>query len=302
MANHTTNGDYYGLPTRIIANAHLRLEFLAQAGPRIVRLSLSGSEQNLLAETPNIKWTTPYGEYYLWGGHRLWHAPEAMPRSYMPDNTGLDIEDLPSGVRLRQPVEAATGIRKTIEVHLHADQPKLTLTHSLQNEGEQPVELAPWAITQLPLGGLAVLPHQSDAPPDQLLPDRHLVLWAYTRLQDARLRLTDEYVFVQALADERACKIGLMNYQGVMGYLRQGVFFVKRFQPRPGEPHPDQSCNAEIYCKDVCLELETLGPLCCLEPGDSVTHIETWELYSGIDVPVTYENVSALLESLGSPL
>jgi hypothetical protein len=43
-----TSGDFYGLPTRIISNQHLWLEFLAGAGPRIVRLSLAGSDENLL--------------------------------------------------------------------------------------------------------------------------------------------------------------------------------------------------------------------------------------------------------------
>jgi len=30
----------------------------------------------LLAETPNVHWRTPHGEYHLRGGHRLWTAPE----------------------------------------------------------------------------------------------------------------------------------------------------------------------------------------------------------------------------------
>ena len=51
--------DFQGLPTRIIKNALISLEYLAEAGPRIVRLSAFGKE-NLFADIPN-KVSTIYG-------------------------------------------------------------------------------------------------------------------------------------------------------------------------------------------------------------------------------------------------
>ncbi|HUC20564.1 MAG TPA: hypothetical protein VMR98_03680, partial [Candidatus Polarisedimenticolaceae bacterium] len=87
--------DFDSLPTRTLDNGFLRMEALADAGPRIMHLSAFGS-QNLLAKlTPSAKRTTPYGDYYFMGGHRFWHAPEDLPRSYIPDNDGLITEDLP---------------------------------------------------------------------------------------------------------------------------------------------------------------------------------------------------------------
>jgi len=66
-----STGDFHGLPTRSIGNQHLRIEFLAEAGPRIVRLFVGGGDDNLLAELPEVKMETPYGDYSLYGGHRL---------------------------------------------------------------------------------------------------------------------------------------------------------------------------------------------------------------------------------------
>ena len=43
--------DFHGLPTRILNNGLLSLEFLAEAGPRIVRLSAFGKD-NLFADIP----------------------------------------------------------------------------------------------------------------------------------------------------------------------------------------------------------------------------------------------------------
>ena len=59
--------------------------------------------------------STPYGDYYFRGGHRIWHAPEAMPRTYIPDGE-LQITELPDGVLLESPTEPGTGIRKQIKL------------------------------------------------------------------------------------------------------------------------------------------------------------------------------------------
>ena len=291
--------DFYGLPTRGIENKHLRVEFLAEAGPRIVRLFLAGSDENQLVELPDLKLETPHGDFFMRGGHRLWHAPEAMPRTYIPDNEGLAVEETKAGVLLRQPTEVATGISKSVEIRLQAGRPALTLHHHLANDGLWPVELAPWALTQLPLGGVIVLPQQVGAlDADGLLPNRQLVLWPYTRWQDERLQPHDDYVLIQAQEKEFPLKVGYFNRQGWAGYMRGGVFFCKRFEPQADQPHPDWGCNVESYCYDEFVELETLAPLRCLEPGQSATHVETWEFYSGIDAPQTLEGVRTLIKAL----
>ncbi len=292
-------GDYYGLPTFSIGNEHLRLEFLAEAGPRLVRLFLNGSDENQLCEAPDFKIYTSYGVYCFRGGHRLWHAPEAFPRSYVPDDAGLAVEELPDGVRLRQQTEAPTGIRKSVEIHLDSGRPALTLQHTLQNDGLWPVELAPWAITQLPLGGIAVLPMPGNPPePVALLPDRQLVLWHFTRWTDPRLRLHDDYLLIQAQSLLPPCKVGYFNRGGWIGYLRQGVFFCKRFEPDTRRSHTDLGCNVECYCNDRLIELETLAPLHRLEPGQCAAHTEVWEFYTGLDVPSTLEGIHTLVSLL----
>ncbi len=292
-----TTGDYFGLSTRVIANECLRLEFLAEAGPRIVRLTVNGSE-NLLAELPDVHWPTPYGDYYVRGGHRLCHAPEAVPRSYIPDNDSLDVEDLENGVRLCRPPEVATGISKSLEISLDARRPQVRLCHRLQNDGVWPVELAAWAITQLPLGGIAVLPQRAASLDTAgVLPDRHLVLWPYSRWADPRLHLEDEVVWIEALPQAPALKVGYQNSQGWIAYARRGVLFLKRFQPHVEQRHADRGCNVEVYCNEYSIELETLGPLCRLAPGECVTHVETWEIYPGLDTPPALSQVQAMVLS-----
>src|SRR3989304_5003862 len=93
------NSDFFGLPARSIRNQHLQLDCLLKGGLRIVRLRLAGSDENLLAEIPDVYWPTPTGEYYLRGGHRLWLAPESTTCSYTADEGKLTIEEMPNGLR-----------------------------------------------------------------------------------------------------------------------------------------------------------------------------------------------------------
>lgn len=268
--------DFHGLKTLSISSPYLQLDYLAEAGPRIVRLMLAGLDENLLAETPDISWPTPDGDYYLRGGHRLWHAPEAPTRSDVPDNRGLSIARRGQAVRLTQPIEAATGLRKSIELELAADAPRVTVRHLIENDSASAIELAPWAITMLPLGGYALIPQQRAAD-HPLLPDRHVVAWPYTRWHDARLCLVDDFIVVNAQADEQPCKIGSLS-TGWIGYLRNGVFLVKQFDPQLKRVHPDRDCNVEVYANHRFIEIETLAPLVSLAPGQTVEHIETWHI------------------------
>lgn len=292
------SNNFHGLPARTLANGLIRLDVLEGAGPRVVRLQAGGGE-NLFVEMPGRAWSTPQGVYRIRGGHRLWHAPEAYPRSYQPDNAGLVIEELPGGLRLTQPAEPATGIGKALAITLAEGAARATVRHELRNEGMWPVELAPWAISQLRPGGLAILPLGAREPQRGPLPDRTLVLWPYTRWGDPRLTLADDYLLAEARVGMPPAKLGCFGRLGWCAYLLRDTLFVKRFAPRPGLPHPDGGCNLEVYLDQYNLELETLGPLVRLAPGEAVAHTEQWELYAGVRAAPGLAGVRGLVAALG---
>jgi len=77
------------------------------------------------------------------------------------------------------------------------------------------------------------------------------------------------------------------------------VLFVKRFTHLPDLPHPDSSCDTEVYCNDRFIELETLGALLVMQPDQTVTHTETWQLYTGVKFLPTLDGVRAMVKALG---
>lgn len=268
---------------QILKNDFLQIEYLTDA-QRIMGLVPAG-KSNLLAEIDDFPpIDTPYGVFHFQGGHRLWHSPEAMPRTYIPDASELEIAELPDGVSLETPTEAGTGIRKRIEIRLAENKPSLTLTHTLTNDGLWPIELAPWAITQFRLGGTVVLPMPvENADPDGLLPNRHFALWPYARINDPRLKLGNDFILFRADALLPPFKIGFFNTHGWLAYWLDGVLFRKIFDVNEKLLYPDNNCNAEIYCNDRFVELESMGPLKRLSPGESLSHMETWEVTEGVD-------------------
>ncbi len=48
--------------------------------------------------------------------------------------------------------------------------------------------------------------------------------------------------------------------------------------------YPDFGCSFETFTNAEILELETLGPLTRLRPGETVTHTEHWNLHRGVAV------------------
>jgi hypothetical protein len=270
------------LSTRTLAVGSLELDYLESAGPRIVGLRYKDSA-NLFASVQDISIPTPYGDYHYIGGHRLWYAPEAMPRSYVPDNDGLTVLEIPDGLLLQGKQEKGTGIRKNIEIHLSPGIPQVSLKHTLVNEGLWDVELAPWTITMFRLGGVAILPIRSEAVDmNDLLPDRRISLWPYSRINDPRLHFDDNFIFVSAQSDLPLFKIGTFNPLGWIAYWSEGILFRKTFNVKIDGTYPDNGCNAEIYCDEHFIELESLAPLIKLVVGSSVSHTENWELYDGL--------------------
>jgi hypothetical protein len=286
---------FHSLPTSVLENEFIRLEYLTSAGPRIVGLSFRGSP-NLLADVNDMTSDTPLGKYYFLGGHRLWISPESIEKTYIPDKYGLTVDPIPDGVNLTAAREPVAGVRKSIRIELDPQRPAVRLVHTIINQNLEPITLAPWAITMLRQGGTAILPQPvGNSDPKGLLSNRLLVLWPYTHLNDPRLVLRDDFILIHANPALPPVKLGYASTAGWLAYWHAGVLFRKSFDLHPGSVYPDGGCNAEVYCGDRFIELESLAPLVSLAPGEETRLTETWELFDGLDVPFIPEGVQRML-------
>jgi len=268
--------NYAGWPQCIrLANQNIELIATTDIGPRIIRFGFIGGA-NLFKEFPDVGKTG--GDVWRnYGGHRLWHAPETRPRSYIPDNGPVAHEWNGTTLKLIQAVEAPTGIQKEIEITLSPRQDSVAVKHRLTNKGLWPVELAPWALSVMQGPGRAILPQEP--PGMEMLPVRPVGMWGYTNMTDARWKWGAK--FIQLASDPAATKpqkFGLGNSLGWAVYYREGQVFLKRFAFHAEATYPDFGCNVECYTRGDMLEVESLGPLTKLAPTAAVEHDEHWYL------------------------
>lgn len=275
-----------------LSNGVVDLIVTTDVGPRIIRFGFVG-EENEFKEYADQLGKTGGDTWRIYGGHRLWHAPERMPRTYAPDNAPVAFEQLDDGARIVQPTEATTGIAKEIAIYLAPDAARVRVIHRLTNRNLWAVKFAPWALTVMAPGGKAIIPlPPRGSHPKDLPPTSRLVLWAYTDLADARWTLGSRYVMLhQDAAMPTPQKIGASAPDGWCACVCNGHLFVKRFAYDANAIYPDLGCCVETFANDTMLELETLGPLTCLAPGEAVEHVETWHLFREVQMPITDADV-----------
>jgi hypothetical protein len=268
-----------------IENDAAELVVTLDAGPRILHYALRGGE-NILGACPDLSESTELGTWRPLGGHRLWAAPESKPRTYAPDNDPVrcDIAG-PSSAILTQPTDAA-GLEKEMAITLADSGSAVTISHRITNRNLWEVEIAPWALTILRGGGTAIIPQEPyKAHSEELLPARPMVLWAYTDLSDPRWQIGARLLRLSTdAARSEPQKIGVLNKLGWCAYHVGSLLFVKRFAFDSQATYPDYGSNNETYTAGDFIELETLGGLQRLAPGERTEHVEHWLLYADVSL------------------
>ena len=280
-----------------VSDGNWELIATTQVGPRIIRCGFVNG-QNLFWEHPDQQGKTGGSEWRIYGGHRLWHAPEHPIRTYAPDNDPIEWDWDGQRLLLRQPTEPRTGIQKEIEIRWGKG--AVEVVHRLINHNLWSVELAAWALSVMAPGGRAILPQEPFQPhPEALLPVRPLVLWAYTDMSDPRWRWGNHYIQLRQEPTMTAPqKCGVLNRQGWMAYYRHGELFLKRFGHHPHASYPDFGCNCEVFTNAEMLELETLSPLTRLLPGAMLEHTEWWSLHRVGELSEEETAIEAMLKQV----
>ena len=280
-----------------LSNGAVEVIVTTDIGPRIIRYGFVGGE-NLLAEVPDLKVTTELGDWKAWGGHRLWAAPESMPRTYSPDNSPIEYKlEGQQTIHLLQLVEPKTGIQKEMTVTLAETGTQVTIHHKITNKNLWAIDLAPWGLTIVKGGGITILPQEPYRSHDEyLLPARPMVLWHYTNFSDPRWVLGQKYLCLKTdPARTESQKVGILNKQGWAAYALNRVLFLKRIDYREASAYPDYGCNMETYTAGAFMEIETLGPISRLEPGQSAEHTERWFLFKDVNIGTTEASLDAAI-------
>ena len=283
-----------------ISNGKVELIVTTDVGPRVIRFGFVGG-QNLFKEYAAFLGKRGGKQWVNYGGHRLWHAPEDQQRTYSPDNLPVTIERQAGRILFIQPVEPATGIQKEIEIKLAPNRARVELVHRLRNTGLWSIELAPWALSVMAPGGTVIIPLPPRGPhPKNLLPGNLLTLWRYTDMSDPRWTWGRKYILLRQDSAPKTTpqKLGALVPDGWAGYALNDQLFIKKFAGVVGANYADFGCNFETFTDHEMLEVETLGPVAKIAPGQAVTHTETWSLFDHVPAPECDRDVDRHISTL----
>ncbi len=287
--------DYRGWPhTYRLDNGLIEVRVVTDVGPRIIDVRRTGGD-NLLHTVEEQLGRSGEPEWTFRGGWRLWVAPERRETTYALDNSGCAAEVLDGRtVRVTGPEQPAASIRKQIDVTLVPGEPRVRLTARIRNVGSAPVTYAAWSLPVLRPGGRAFVPLDVGAP-TAFDATRRLILWSYTALGDPRYQFGDRLVQIdqrrvapppasQTGRRDDESKIGVDSAQGWSAYLLDGTLLLKRFPHDAAGQYPDGGATIEVYSSREFLELEHLGPLTRLTPGEELVLPEDWWLFPDVTI------------------
>jgi hypothetical protein len=292
----------------LLSNGDVELVVTLDVGPRVIAYRLPGGF-NVMKNYDDQMGKTGEAEWQIRGGHRFWLAPEDLTRTYFPDNRPVRWEQIgPHAARFTPPPEAEYGIQKEMTLALGPKGTRVTVTLKVTNVGTAPTELAPWGPTVMAPGGVEIIPlppksphpgHPSNArSPADYAPNQELILWPYFDFADTRWTFGTKYVFLRQDVTRGPTKIGLAHREGWVAYLNSHTLFVKRFDYREGADYPDRGTRYQTFSYEEMLEMETVGELVTLAPGQAAELVESWELYGDVPEVRTEADVDRVIRPL----
>jgi hypothetical protein len=275
-----------------LSNDSIELIITLEVGPRIISFRpLNG--KNVFKVVAEQSGKSNESDWKIRGGHRLWTAPEDFDRTvdgrsltYVLDNSPVEhrIEGEHKG-RVSHMMNHPEKIHREIVVTLEASGPGVTVEHHVTNRGGSPLEFAPWALSVMAENGYAIIPKPPlGSHPKDFLPNQLIVVWPFSDLSDERLRLGRRVIKLSQSA-RRPLKFGLRHTEKWAGYVLGDQLFLKTISLIEGADYPDMGSNFETFTNHEILELESLGPLKKVAPGETVTHVESWAVFSGVALP-----------------
>jgi hypothetical protein len=277
-------------------------------GPRVIAFRKPGGF-NVMKNYDEMMGGTGEAEWQIRGGLRFWLAPEDKTRTYFADNR--PVAHTPLGefaASFTPPPEEPYGVQKVMEVRLEPAGTRAHIRLHVTNVGQSPTTLAPWVPTVMAPGGMEIIPlpakanhpgHASNAKhPGDFAPNQSMILWPYFDFTDDRWTFGSRFIFLRQDPKKGPTKIGLGHPVPWVAYWNQGTLFVKRFRHHQWAAYPDMGTSYQTFTNEDMLEMETVGALCTLLPGQSAELEETWELFTDVPAVKSEADVERIVEPL----
>ncbi len=257
-------------------------------GPRIISLRVSGGENILWVDETRIT----RGDWHIYGGHRLWVSPE-NEGCYAPDNDPCAITETDEAFTVTAPVVSMTGLQKRLTISFRDD--RFAIEHGVLNATDMLATGAIWALTCVAPKGVVTLPWGTGGEWDT----KKIVFWNKwggthaSDVESSQWGAGKDLFQIRPTGEEG--KMGTNSPEAWIALCRDDATFIKQFQYDSNTVYGDDNCCAEVYTCEHFIEMESLGPVTTLSPGEEMTHREIWTVTGKAVSPDDAGSLRALL-------
>jgi len=209
------------------------------------------------------------------GGDKTWPAPQSVwnwppPDTFDTTPLAVRVNDDRS-VTLESPVSPRFGLRAVRRLSLDPTEPVMRIETTYEKISGEPVTVSVWVISQLrdPVAVFIPVPAHSKfstgATPTWSVPA------AFLQHEADWLRFTRDHAATHKTGNDGA----ILIWAGERQLLRIDLSRIADAN------YPDDGCSVEVYTNNdpvPYVELETLGPLKTLRPGDRLSATNTYRL------------------------
>ena len=250
-------------------------------GPRILYFAQTGRENVFYEQPKEADYLCSPEGWRVYGGTRLWLAPEGAHALYAPEPAPVSYEWRNETLVITQAEDKSLCAVKQMEITADGRN-SVNIRYRVTNTGGETLVGAPWAVSAMRAGGVLTVPFGGASGELVAKPERFLSLWNTTSLGDNRLHFLKNAVEIAQRKNDEYFKIGLFCAAGTAQYALEDQTFTKTFPVIAGAAYPDGGSNLEVFACRQMLEFETLAPLSVVLPGETAEHTERWTLSSTI--------------------
>lgn len=288
-----------------ISNPVVRLVVVPQIGGRIMEYAIDG--ENALwqneSELGKVSGSDIGRTWRNYGGHKAWNAPQSSWRATdhdcYYDSMPAQVELLPDepGVRVTCAPIKHLGYQFVRDIVLSDYTSRVRVTESMRNVSDRDISWSVWGVTQVNVPCWIAFPIKEQSKFDD----------GWNVMYPPGKKLTQI---------QRVGNLGVLQYDnatenwstdamgGWMAYIKGQLAFTKHWATRlVGVTYPDDGCDAAFFtCNTNYLggyaEMEVMGPIVTLKPGEETMLIEDWFLtrlnQSAKDVPDVIERLKLI--------
>ena len=208
-------------------------------------------------------WPSPEAEWGTHTGYKQWMPPPAFDS--MPVTATVSGRD----VVLTSPVDPFYGVRTVRRIQLYWN--RLSITTTYERVSGEPSKIGVWVITQFKEPVAVYV----GAKTNSVFPDGHFKFgpepWPQLEREGRHIRITRDPTAPHKMGSdaERLAWVG-----------EKEICLVTTWRVHDAE-YPDRGASAEVYTNPdpkKYVELEMLGPLSLMKPGDSISQTSTYTL------------------------